>query len=64
MNQMVQEAEKAYNEGTNAEIRRIIQEMEANALQEDSEEEMEDWGNLIPDPGNTRSRLSTMSLYK
>lgn len=61
MRHMVQEAEKAYNEGTDADIRRIIQELEANAMQEDSEPEMEDWGNLIPDLGNTRGRLS---LYK
>lgn len=57
----MQEAEKAYNEGTDIDIRRIIQELEANAMQEDSEPEMEDWGNLIPDLGNTRGRLS---LYK
>lgn len=61
MKHMVQEAEKAYNEGTDADIHRIIQELEANALQEDSEPKMDDWGNLIPDPGNTRGRLS---LYK
>lgn len=30
-------------------------------MQDESELEMEDWGNLIPDPGNTRGRLS---LYK
>ena len=58
MRHMVQEAEKAYNEGTDVDIRRIIQEPEANEMQEDSEPEMEDWGNLIPDPGNTRGRLS------
>lgn len=61
MNQMVQEAEKAYKEATDVEKRKIIQEIEAKALQEDSEVEMEDWGNLIPNLGNTRSRLS---LYR
>lgn len=61
MKHKVQEAERAYSEETNADIRRIIQELEATAMQEDSDPEMEDWGNLIPDPGNTRGR---MSLYK
>lgn len=57
----VQEAGRAYSKETNVDIRRIIQELEASAMQEDSDPEMEDWGNLISDPGNTRSRLS---LYK
>jgi len=58
---MVQEAEKAYNEGTDADIHRLIQELEINAMQEDSELEMDDWGKLILDPENTREHLT---LYK
>jgi len=61
MKHMVQEVEKAYNEGTDANIHMLIQELETKAMREDSEPEMEDWGNLIPDPGNTGGRLS---LYK
>lgn len=39
----------------------LIEELEANAMQENSEPEMEDWGNLILDPSNTKGCLS---LYK
>lgn len=53
MKHMVQEAEKAYNEGTGDDIRGIIQELETNAMQEDSKPEMEDWGNLTREiPGD------------
>lgn len=58
---MAQEAEKAYNDGTHADIRRIIQELENNVLQDASGPEMEDWNRLLPDPGHTRGCLS---LYK
>lgn len=54
MKHMVQGAERSYSEGTDVDIRRIIQELEAKDLQEDLDPEMEYWGNLIPDPGNTR----------
>lgn len=57
----VHEAERAYSEETNADIRRIIQDLEAAAMQEELDPEMEDWEYLLPDPGNTRDRLS---LYK
>lgn len=42
MKHKVQEAERAYSEETNADIKRIIQELEATAMQEDSDPEMED----------------------
>lgn len=57
----VQEAEEAYYQDTNPNIRNIIDQMEEEALQEQSEPEMEDWEALLPDPGHTRGR---MSLYK
>lgn len=56
--QMAQDAEKAYNEGTNEDIRKIIQELENNVLQEPYDPEMEEWSTLLPDLGNTRGRLS------
>lgn len=51
----------AYSEDTNANIRRIIQRLEDEATQEQSEPEMKDWEYLLPDPRNTSGR---MSLYK
>jgi len=53
--------ERAYSQNTHANIRRIIQNLEEEATQEQSELEMEDWEYLLPDPGNTRGH---MSLYK
>jgi len=61
MRKTVQEAERAYKEGTDEDIRKLIQELEENIKEEYSETEMEEWGDLIPDPGNTRGR---MTLYK
>jgi len=57
----IQYAERAYSENTDEDIRRIIQQMEEEATQGRSESEMEDWEYLLPDPGNTRGR---MTLYK
>jgi len=41
--------------------------MEERIMEEDLEEEMEKWRDLIPDPRNTRGRLSqfkqTLHLY-
>lgn len=59
--QVAQEAEKAYVKGTNEEIKRIIDALENKVLEEASDPEMEEWSILIPDPGNTRGRLT---LYK
>lgn len=53
--------ERAYNEMTNPKIRRIIEHWEEEAIQAQSEEEMEDWMHLMLDPGHTRGR---MTLYK
>lgn len=44
-----------------ADIRKLIQELEENFMEEDSEPKMEEWGDLISDPGNTKGR---MTLYK
>ena len=35
--------------------------MEDSIMEEDSEPEMEEWGDIIPDPGHTRGR---MTLYR
>lgn len=51
----------AYSEDTNADIRRIIQQLEDEATQKQSEPEIKDWEYLLPNPRNTRGR---MSLYK
>jgi len=53
--------EQAYCENTNKDMRRIIQQLEEEANQGQSGSEMEDWEYLLPDPGNTRGR---MTLYK
>lgn len=57
----IQFAEQAYRENTNKDIRRIIQDLEEEVAQAQSGSEMEDWEYLLPDPGNTRGR---MTLYK
>lgn len=57
----IQHAERAYVQNTNPKIRRIIQNMEEEAIQAQSDSEMEDWELLVHDPGNTRGR---MSLFK
>jgi len=61
MNRQVRNAERAYCRDTHSGIRRIIQHLEEEAIGEQSESEMEDWEYLLPDPGNTRGR---MTLYK
>jgi len=58
---VVKNVARAYKERTDADIRRLIQEMEDNVMEEDSEPEMEDWGDIIPNPGHTRGR---MMLYR
>ena len=57
----VQEAARAYREGTDADIWQLIQEMEDSVMEEDSKPEMEEWGDIIPDPGHTRGQ---MTLYR
>lgn len=63
----IQHAEKAYCENTNENIRKIIQKMEKEATQAQSNSEMEDWEYLLPYPGNTRSRMTqykqTLHVY-
>lgn len=56
----VQFAERAYCENTNPNIKRIIKQLEEEAIQGQSESELEDWEYLLPDPGNMRGR---MTLY-
>jgi len=67
MEQKIQRAERAYMQNTNPRIRRIIQNLEEEALQAQSEPEMEEWELLVQDPGNTRGRMSlfkqTLHLY-
>ena len=63
----IQHAEKAYCENTNENIRKIIQQMEEEATRAQSDSEMEDWEYLLPDPGNTRGRMTqykqTLHVY-
>lgn len=63
----IQNAEKAYCENTNEDIRRIIQQLEEEATQGQSDSEMEDWDYLLPYPGNTRGRMTqykhTLHVY-
>lgn len=54
MRKTMQETSRAYREGTDVDIRKLIQELGENVIEGDSEPEMEEWGDLIPDPGNTR----------
>lgn len=61
LDRKIQHAKRAYNTYTNPKMRRIIQNMEEEAIQAQSDSEMEDWEFLLPDPGNTRSR---MTLFK
>lgn len=57
----LQEAEAAYVVDTHPNIRKMIEQMEDEALQGYSEPELDDWEQYLPDPGHTRGR---MSLYK
>ena len=50
-----------YKEGTVEDIRRLIKEMEENVMEDVSNPEMEEWGDLIPNLGNTRG---CMTRYK
>ena len=61
VNHRVRRAERAYQRNTNPAVRRIMQYLEEESLQDQSEDEMEDWEFLLHDPGNTRGR---MSLFK
>lgn len=61
MNRELNEAEEAYNHGTSQHMRKVIDQLEEEAMQAASDPEMEEWQNFIPDPGHTRGRLS---LYK
>lgn len=63
----VNEAARAYKEGTNVDIHKLIQEMEGSIMEEDSEPEMEEWRDLVLDLGKTRGMLSlfkqTLQVY-
>ena len=67
MDETVKEAVKANKKGTNEGIRKIFEEMEERIMEEDSKEEMEEWKDLILDPGNIRGIISqfkqTLHLY-
>jgi len=57
----IQRVEQSYSENTNADIRRIIQQLEEEATQEQVDSKIEGWEYLLSDLGNTRGR---MTLYK
>lgn len=58
---VVQAAACAYQEGTDKEIHRIIENMESSVLEEQSKSETEEWEAMVSDPRNMRGR---MMLYK
>lgn len=56
---LIHEATIAYRVGTDTGIRKILEDWEEQIKEEaDSEEEMEVWREVIPDPRNTRGRLT------
>lgn len=61
MERRIRQAEIAYQQDTDPRVRRIIQNLEEEAIQGQSEYELEDWEFMVQDPGNTRGR---MSLFK
>ena len=61
INSALYEAEQAYNLETNADIRIIIDAMEERVSEDPSDPEMDEWFSQLPDPGNTRGRLT---LYR
>lgn len=44
---VVQEATRAYREGTDEDVRQLIQEMEANVMEEQSDPKIEEWAEII-----------------
>lgn len=58
MRKTIEEVERVYKEGTVEDIRRLIKEMEENVMEDDSKPEMEEWGDIIPNPRNTRGRMT------
>lgn len=61
VNFRIRRAERAFQRNTNPAVRRVMQVMEEESLQDQFVDEMEDWEFLIHDPGHTRGR---MSLFK
>lgn len=59
----VQEAARAYQEGTDEDIRRIIQNMESSILEEQWGSETEEIAEEVTDPGNTRGRMTLYRQY-
>lgn len=57
---LINEATTAYREGTSKEIKRLIEEWEANLNHQANATkiEMEDWRILVSDPGHTRGRVT------
>lgn len=59
---LIGEAAIAYREGTNAGIPKLLDEWEGKIKQEDeSDEEMENWREVISDPKNTRADSSNLN---
>ena len=61
VNHRIRRAERAYQRNTNPAVRRVMQFLEEESLQDQSEDEMADWEFLLHDLGHTRGR---MSLFK
>ena len=60
LEQRIRQAERAYQQDTDPRIRRIVQNLEEEAIQGQSNSEMEDWLFTVQDPGNTRGRMSLL----
>ena len=58
---VAQEAARTYQEDTDEDIRRIIQNLEAKVLEKQSGSETKEWAAMVSDPGNTRGR---QTLYR
>lgn len=61
VNHRARKAEQAFLRFSNQAVRKVMQRLEEEALQDQSDEEIEDWTFLLHDPGHTRGR---MSLFK
>jgi len=63
MERRIRKAEWAYQQDTDPRIRRIIQNLEEEAIHGHSDSEMDDWLFTVHDPGITRGRISLLKQY-
>jgi len=63
INHRVRRAEQAFRRYPNSAVRRVMQHLEEEMLQEHSDEDMEDCEFLLHDPGHTRGRISLFKQW-